>query len=92
MFSKESNTNNQTEHLMRFISEAKRHGYLDNLKEINKSKKPTTDIDTFYRKKATSHYANKITKPFGLVDQPEYLKEKGFFSNFNSYIASTSEF
>ena len=88
----EFNKINQTDKIHKFLEQTKRNGYFSKLKDLNSANNRNSDLDTIYRKKAESHYAKSIKKPFRLVDQPEYKREKNFFTNFNEYTATIATF
>ena len=64
------NKTNNADRLQKFISETKRNGYFAAFNNLSGTKNRNSDLDTFYRKKAEHHYAQKIKRPFRLADQP----------------------
>ena len=58
-----------------FIIEARKNGYFDRIKQVG-----SQDIgfqnkaDATYRSNVRTHYANKLKKPFKLMEQPEYKR------------------
>ncbi len=48
--------------------------------------------DSQYRKKALTYYSKKISKQFKLKEQPEYLRERRFNSDFKAFMKSIPEF
>lgn len=58
------------------------------MEQIQQASKCTSEFDTHYRKKVAAYYKKKVTKPFCLIHQPEYLRELRFNSDFNAFVKS----
>ena len=59
----------------RFIVKSSKNGYFNQIKAVaSKDLSPQKNADSLYRFNVTSHYAQKIKKPFKLFDQPEYKR------------------